>query len=176
VVKQKPARDPLALRSDEDLDLSLRMITELNRTIVAADTKAGLLLTAVGFALSGLFTAVRLGGGAGWQPINLVALLVVIPVGACVGYLSATVRPTLAGSAASSWFSFPAFPALPGGRLPARPDAAVLAEQAWRQAAMLAMIARRKHRAFTLALRWGTGSVLAFLAWFSTALALSWFP
>lgn len=174
MVKQKLASAPLALRSDEDLDLSLRMITELNRMIVAADTKAGLLLTAVGFALSGLFTAVRIGGSR--QPIDLVALLVVIPVGACVGYLSATVRPTLGGGAASNWFSFPAFPALPGGQLPARPGAAELAEQAWRQAAMLAMIARRKHRAFTLALRWGTGSVLAFLAWFATALVLSWFP
>jgi hypothetical protein len=174
VSKRNRVRGTLELPAEGDLDLSLRMISELNRTIAAADTKAGLLLTAIGFALTGLVAAVRGGGfAAGGWPLDLMVVLVVVPLVVCVGYLTATVRPVLSAGGAPSWFSFPMFPALPGSRPPERPGAAVLAEQAWRQVATLAMIARRKHRAFALALHWGTGGLVTFLGCLAAAFVLT---
>jgi Family of unknown function (DUF5706) len=167
---------PVPLSAEEDLDLSLRMVGELQRVIGSADAKAGLLFAAAGFALTGLVTATRGGNSpAGVRPIDLAALVVLVPLVTCLGYLAATVRPTLSGGSTPSWFSFPAFPALPGHRVPDRPGAAALAEQAWLQVATLAKIAQRKHRAVRLALRWGTGSLLTFVAWFSVATVLTRF-
>jgi hypothetical protein len=175
VVAKKKLVRTVPLSAEEDLDLSLRVVGELQRAIGAADTKAGLLLAAVGFALTGLVTASRGGNPAtGLRPIDLAALVVLVPLVTCLGYLTSTIRPTLSGGT-PSWFSFPAFPVSPGHRVPDRPNAAVLAEQAWLQAATLEKIAQRKHHAVRQAIRWGTGSLLTFIAWFSVATLLTRF-
>ncbi|RDI53955.1 hypothetical protein [Nocardia mexicana] len=147
----------------DDLDSALRTISEFSRVIVAADTKLGLLLTANGFALMGLVTAGR-------RPMNVVmssmATVLEMLLIVCMGYLAVTLRPSLRGAGAGNWFCFPTFPA----ELSARPAVPVLADHAWRQAAVLAEIAQHKYRRFGLALRWSAITLVVFLVWFTALL------
>ncbi|MBF5000269.1 hypothetical protein IRT45_24290 [Nocardia sp. BSTN01] len=151
------------LGAAEDLEAALHAVSEFNRTITAADTKLGLLLTANGFALTGLVSAGRTptDQATGVMAIVLEALLLI-----CMCYLAAALRPTLSEAGPGNWFSFPTFPA-EGGE---RPVVSVLADHAWRQAAVLAAIARRKYRRLAVALRWSALSLTAFLAWFTVVL------
>ncbi|WP_067990908.1 hypothetical protein [Nocardia pseudobrasiliensis] len=134
-------------------------MSEFNRVITAADTKVGLLLTANGFALTGLIAATRT------HP-TVLTCVAAATLGAsllvCMLYLAATLRPDLRGAGAGNWFSFPTFPT----EIDERPSAAVLADHAWRETAMLAEIARSKYRRFAVALRWSAVSLIAFVVWF----------
>ncbi|MFE6923770.1 hypothetical protein ACFVAV_22285 [Nocardia sp. NPDC057663] len=147
----------------DDLNTALRTISEFNRVILAADTKAGLLLTANGFALTGLVTTAR---------TSMNTVLVVMAIGlavsliVCMGYLAATLRPRLGGSGTGNWFCFPSFPV----EADDRPRTPVLADQAWWQAGALAEIAQHKYHRFAVALRWTAISLVLFLAWFTVAL------
>ncbi|GAB0107430.1 hypothetical protein JMUB6875_64240 [Nocardia sp. JMUB6875] len=121
------------------------------------------MLTANGFALMGLVTSSR-------TPSNLlvsvIATVLEIVLLVCMGYLAATLRPSLQGSGAVNWFSFPTFPV----ETDTRPPEPMLADQAWQQAAMLAQIAQRKYRRFIIALRWSAFSLFMFLCWFTAVL------
>lgn len=147
----------------DDLNTALRTISEFNRVILAADTKAGLLLTANGFALTGLVTTAR---------TSMSIVLVVMAIGlavsliVCMGYLAATLRPRLGGAGAGNWFCFPTFPV----EVRARPMTPVLADQAWWQAGALAEIAQHKYHRFGVALRWTAVSLVVFLVWFTVTL------
>ncbi|WP_330254548.1 hypothetical protein OG874_08390 [Nocardia sp. NBC_00565] len=147
----------------DDLNTALRTVAEFNRVILAADTKAGLLLTANGFALTGLVTTNR---------TSMSTALVVMAIGlavsliVCMGYLAATLRPRLGSAGPGNWFCFPSFPTDVSGR----PKAPTLADQAWQQAGTLAEIAQHKYRRFGVALRWTAISLVVFLAWFTAAL------
>ncbi|WP_336081111.1 hypothetical protein [Nocardia sp. SSK8] len=147
----------------DDLNTALRTISEFNRVILAADTKAGLLLTANGFALTGLVTVGRsnMSVASGAVAIVLSTSLIV-----CMGYLGVTLRPDLRGAGAGNWFCFLTFP----GESSRRPPAPALADHAWRQAGALAEIARRKYRRFAVALRWSAVSVVVFVVWFLATL------
>ncbi|PPJ23693.1 hypothetical protein C5E45_27585 [Nocardia nova] len=118
-----------------------------------------MLLTANGFALTGLITASR-------THTTVLTCVVAATLGvsllACMWYLAATLRPDLRSAGAGNWFSFPNFPAEIGSR----PSVAVLADHAWQQAAVLAEIARGKYRRFAVALRWSGVTLIAFVAWF----------
>lgn len=161
----KTVRSRLRMRRldpSEDLSAALRMISEINRVIAATDTKVGLLLTANGFALTGVIatshshTTVLTGVVAGALAVSLLV---------CVVYLAATLRPNLRGAGVGNWFSFPTFPA----ETDQRPRVAVLADHAWREAAVLAEIARSKYRRFGVALRWSAVSLIAFVIWFAVS-------
>ncbi|MCU1647303.1 MAG: hypothetical protein JWN03_7578 [Nocardia sp.] len=147
----------------DDLNTALRTVAEFNRVILAADTKAGLLLTANGFALTGLVTTAR---------TSMSTALVVMAIGlavsllVCMGYLAATLRPRLSSAGPGNWFCFPSFPA----DVSDRPTAPTLADQAWQQTGALAEIAQHKYRRFGVALRWTAISLVVFLAWFTVAL------
>ncbi len=147
----------------DDLNTALRTISEFNRVILAADTKAGLLLTANGFALTGLVTTARTS-----MNIALVVMAIGLAVSliVCMGYLAATLRPRLDGAGAGNWFSFPTFPV----EVIRRPMTPALADQAWSQAGALAEIARHKYHRFGVALRWTAISLIVFLAWFTVTL------
>lgn len=147
----------------DDLNTALRTVSEFNRIILAADTKAGLLLTANGFALTGLVTVGRtaVSTASGAVAIALSTSLIV-----CMGYLAATLRPDLRGAGAGNWFCFLTFPE----ESSKRPPAPALADHAWRQAGALAEIAKRKYRRFTVALRWSAVSVVMFVVWLSSTL------
>lgn len=151
----------------EDLDLAVRSIGELNRTIAAADTKAGLLLTATGFLLSGLVAVTRTPSPQCWlTAIGVVPVLLALLM--CAGFLVSTLRPTLRGANEANWFSFPDFPTA----VSHRPDLRDLADQAWRQVALLTAIARRKHRAVAVAVGWGGTCLAAFLFWLAAILLI----
>ncbi len=153
------------LRPVDDLNTALRTVAEFNRVILAADTKTGLLLTANGFALTGLVTVTR-------RPMSTVLVMLAIGLAmsliVCMGYLAATLRPRLGSACPGNWFCFPSFPI----DVACRPTAPTLADQAWLQAGTLAEIARHKYRRFGVALRWTAISLVVFLAWF-TATVLS---
>ncbi|MFI9536888.1 hypothetical protein ACIG56_27015 [Nocardia fusca] len=143
----------------QDLSAALRTVSEVNRVIAATDTKVGLLLTANGFALTGLIAGSRthtnlLTSGLG------IALGISVLV--CMVYMAAALRPDLRGAGTGNWFSFPSFPAEIGRR----PSTAALADHAWREASLLADVARRKYRRFALALRWSSVSLIMFVVWF----------
>ncbi|WP_278263548.1 hypothetical protein [Nocardia sp. AG03] len=142
----------------DDLNTALRTISEFNRVILAADTKAGLLLTANGFALTGLVTVGRTGMSA---TSGAVAIVLSTSLIVCMGYLGVTLRPDLRGAGAGNWFCFLTFPEEGSNR----PPAPALADHAWRQAGALAEIARRKYRRFAVALRWSAVSVVVFVVW-----------
>ncbi|MFI5784023.1 hypothetical protein [Nocardia sp. NPDC051570] len=147
------------LGSADDLSTALRTVSEFNRVIAATDTKVGLLLTANGFALTGLIAASR-------THTTVLTCVVAATLGVsllvCMLYLAATLRPNLRGADAGNWFSFPTFPT----EIDSRPSAAVLADHAWREAALLAEIACGKYRRFAVALRWSAVSLIAFVVWF----------
>lgn len=147
----------------DDLNTALRTISEFNRVILAADTKAGLLLTANGFAVTGLVTTTR-------SSMNIALVVTAIGLAVslivCMGYLGATLRPRLGSAGAGNWFCFPTFPS----EADVRPTTPVLADQAWWQASALAEIARHKYHRFGVALRWTAISLVVFLAWFTVAL------
>ncbi|MQY17194.1 hypothetical protein [Nocardia macrotermitis] len=147
------------LAAAEDLSTALRTVSEINRVIAAADVKVGLLLTANGFALTGLVATART-----HTTVLTCAIGVVLAVSllVCMAYLAATLRPDLRGAGAGNWFSFPTFPT----ETDRRPDVAVLADQAWREAAVLAEVARGKYRRFVVALRWSAVSSVVFVGWF----------
>ncbi|MFE7719704.1 Pycsar system effector family protein [Nocardia rhizosphaerihabitans] len=151
------------LRPVDDLNTALRTISEFNRIITAADTKSGLLLTADGFALTGLIAAGR-------TPMNAalagVAIALAVSLIVCMGYLAATMSPRLRDAGAGNWFCFPTFPT----DTDERPTAPVLADHAWRQVGVLAEIAQRKYRRLGVALRWSAISLVLFFAWFAAAL------
>lgn len=143
----------------EDLSTGLRTVSEINRVIAATDTKVGLLLTANGFALTGLIAASRMHTTV---LTCVVAATLGVSLLVCMLYLAATLRPNLRGAGAGNWFSFPTFPT----EIDRRPSVAVLADHAWREAAVLAEVARGKYRRFAVALRWSAVSLIAFVVWF----------
>ncbi|MFI6366760.1 Pycsar system effector family protein [Nocardia sp. NPDC050630] len=130
---------------------------------MAADTKVGMLLTANGFALTGLISASR---ARKTVAVYTVATALEVVLLVCMVYLAATLWPSLRGAGAGNWFSFPTFPS----EIDRRPTESVLADHAWRQAAVLAGIARRKYRRFGIALRWSAVSLVVFLIWFTLSL------
>lgn len=142
----------------EDLSTALRTVSEINRVIGAADAKVGLLLTANGFALTGLIADSRAHTAV---LARVVASALGVSLLVCMVYLAATLRPNLRGAGFGNWFSFPTFPT----EIDRRPSAAVLADHAWREAAVLAEVARGKYRRFAVALRWSAVSLIAFVAW-----------
>ncbi|MFI6173299.1 Pycsar system effector family protein [Nocardia sp. NPDC051052] len=150
-------------RQADDLNAALCAVSEFNRIIVAADTKVGFLLTTNGFALMGLVTSTRTSRNV---LVSVIATVLEIVLLVCMGYLAATLRPSLQSAGTTNWFSFPSFPVETNER-PAEP---LLADQAWRQAATLAQIARRKYRRFRVALRWSALSLVVFLCWFTAVL------
>lgn len=145
------------------MNTALRTISEFNRIITAADTKSGLLLTADGFALTGLIAVGR-------TPMNIIlrimAIALAISLIVCMGYLAATMSPRLHEAGHGNWFCFPSFPSDTN----TRPNAYVLADHAWRQVGVLAEIGRRKYRRLGVALRWSAVSLVLFFAWFAAAL------
>ncbi|MGS2805888.1 hypothetical protein [Nocardia sp. MW-W600-9] len=151
------------LRPVDDLNTALRTISEFNRIIAAADTKSGLLLTADGFALTGLIAAGRtqMNAALGGTAIVLAVGLIV-----CMGYLAATLSPSIRSTGAGNWFSFPSFPLAADER----PTGPVLADHAWQQVSVLAAIAQRKYRRLRVALRWSAISLVLFFVWFAVTL------
>ncbi|MBY8863814.1 hypothetical protein K7711_45640 [Nocardia sp. CA2R105] len=143
----------------EDLSTALRTVSEINRVIAATDTKVGLLLTANGFALTGLVAASH---PHATVLTCVVAAILGVSLLVCMLYLAATLRPDLRGAGAGNWFSFPTFPT----EIHRRPSVAVLADHAWREAAVLAEVARGKYRRFVVALRWSAVSLIVFVVWF----------
>ncbi|WP_280415071.1 hypothetical protein [Nocardia carnea] len=143
----------------QDLSAALRTVSEVNRIIAATDTKVGLLLTANGFALTGLVAGGR-------THTTLIASVLGIALGisllVCMVYMAATLKPDLRSAGPGNWFSFPSFPT----ETQRRPSTAVLADHAWREAAILADVARRKYRRFAVALRWSSVSLIMFVVWF----------
>ncbi|MBF6351905.1 MULTISPECIES: hypothetical protein [Nocardia] len=143
----------------QDLSTALRTISEVNRIIAATDTKVGLLLTANGFALTGLIA-----GGRTHTAVlsSVLGIALGISLLVCMVYMAATLKPDLRGAGPGNWFSFPSFPAATDRR----PSTAALADHAWREAAILADVARRKYRRFAVALRWSSVSLIVFVVWF----------
>lgn len=151
----------------DDLHLAVHLIGELNRAIVAADTKAGLMLGTTGFVLAGLVAVSRTTGQhSGLATLGAVPVLLALLV--CAGFLLATLRPRLPGAGRANWFSFPDFPR----GTSCRPDLRELADQAWQQVALLTAIARRKHRTFRVALGWGGACLATFVFWFGVVLLI----
>lgn len=151
------------IRPADDLDAALHTVSEFSRTVAAADTKIGLLLTANGFALMGLVTASRMSLNLAIATMGTMLEVIVL---VCMGYLATALRPNLRGAGAGNWFCFPTFPTEVGER----PILPVLADHAWRQAATLAEIAQAKYRKFEVALRWSAISLVVFLVWFTVVL------
>ena len=143
----------------QDLSTALRAVAEINRIIAATDTKVGLLLTANGFALTGLIASTRT-----HTTVLTCALSIALGISllVCMVYMASTLRPDLRSAGAGNWFSFPSFPT----EINRRPSTAVLADHAWREAAILADVARRKYRRFAVALRWSSVSLIMFVVWF----------
>ncbi|MBF6090778.1 hypothetical protein [Nocardia cyriacigeorgica] len=136
-------------------------MSEINRLIAATDTKVGLLLTANGFALTGLIATFRTHTT---MITSVVSIILGLSLLVCMVYIAATLRPDLRGAGAGNWFSFPNFPT----ETEQRPNVAVLADYAWQEAAALAEIARGKYRRFGVALKWSAVSLTAFVPWFIT--------
>ncbi|MGW2661495.1 Pycsar system effector family protein [Nocardia tengchongensis] len=151
------------LGPSEDLTTGLQTVSEINRVIAAVDVKVGLLLTANGIELTGLIAASHT------QTTGLACVATAIPAMSllvCMLYLAFTLRPNLRGAGAGNWFSFPSFPT----EIDQRPGVATLADQAWREAATLAEVARGKYRRFQVALRCSAVSLIAFVVWFTASL------
>ncbi|MQY29193.1 hypothetical protein [Nocardia aurantia] len=149
----------------DDLAAALRTISEINRIIMAADAKVGLLLTVNGFVLTGLISTPR---ARATVPATAMTAVLEVVLLVCMVYLAATLWPNLRGAGPGNWFGFPSLPP----EILRRPVVPALADDAWRQAALLAGIARRKYRRFAVALRWSAASVVLFLVWFPASLLI----
>ncbi|MEQ3552487.1 hypothetical protein WIS52_18590 [Pseudonocardia nematodicida] len=145
---------------ERDLDIGLSVAAEVNRVVVAMDTKAGFLLATQGVVLAATASALRPGAEMSTARGGGIAVLL-LAVGA-MALVLAVLWPRTHGPA-PRWVTFAGFAS--GAAVPARPNAAVLADQAWLQVSSLAEIARRKLRWFRAALIVASAELAGFVLW-----------
>ncbi|GAA3362360.1 Pycsar system effector family protein [Saccharopolyspora gregorii] len=161
----EPATDD-HLTPEQELDVALRTAGDFRTWISGADTKAGLLIPALGIGIGGAGNAMSGSHAAALQhgPLRaaslvLLGLLLCGALGALL-HLAAVLTPrTGAPAGGANAFAFPSFRPAHGA------TATELCAQAWQQAEALAQIAATKYRRLRIALHCSCGALLAFLAW-----------
>ncbi|WP_243789560.1 Pycsar system effector family protein [Saccharopolyspora gloriosae] len=158
------------LTREQELEVALRTAGDFRTSISGADTKAGLLISALGICLGGAGKAMAtpppavLDGLPKFTSLGLLALLLCGALGALL-YLTAVLTPlTRAPSGGPNLFAFPTFPHQREAHVHTATTAELCA-QAWLQAETLAHIAGTKYRRLRNALRCFCAALLAFLLW-----------
>jgi hypothetical protein len=165
---------PCHLAAAEELEIALRTVSNFMASISNADTKAGLLIPALGVGVGGIYSqapAIR-ASLAGHTPLGIAGLLLLAvllcSVLAALVFLTATLIPrTTSPAGGPNLFAFPSFPHLRRAtprRFEGTPTID-LCSQAWEQAEVLASIAATKYRRLRTAMRWSCLALLAFLGW-----------
>ena len=150
---------------EQDLDHALAMSAEMNKLIVAADIKAGLVLAALGVVLAGMTSSLRAAPPQPTAP-KLIAVLVLIVASVGVLLLGVTLWPRLKPYG-STWLALPGLHLDPDQTVAARPPVKAMADQGWAQAAALAAIARQKYRWFRAAVLVALVDLALFVTWAS---------
>jgi hypothetical protein len=173
-MKQGSPGSRSSLAAVDELEIALRTVNNFMTSISSADTKASLLIPALGVGVGGIYSQAQVIRASLIRPTSLgvvglilVTLLLCSVLGAMV-FLTATLIPrTTAPRGSSNLFAFPSFPRIrPGGGTPTDQVPAVdLCVQAWQQAEVLASIAATKYQRLRSAMFWSCVALMAFLAW-----------
>lgn len=157
------------LTVQQELEVALRTAGDFRGSIAGADTKAGLLISALGICIGGASKAIATppvlpDAASEFASPVLLALSLSAALGALLYLTSALTPRTGVPSGRPNLFAFPAFPQHRAARLHTATTAELCA-QAWQQAEVLAHIADTKYRRLRNALRCFCAALLAFLLW-----------
>ncbi|MCX2734013.1 DUF5706 domain-containing protein [Saccharopolyspora sp. NFXS83] len=167
---QPDGREPSDhLTAEQELEVALRTAGDFRGSISGADTKAGLLISALGICIGGASKAISTppalpDAASKFTSLALLALSLCAALGALLYLTSALTPRTRVPSGRPNLFAFPTFQQHRAAQLHTATTAELCA-QAWQQAEALAHIAGTKYRRLRNALRCFCVALLAFLLW-----------
>ncbi|GAB2686742.1 hypothetical protein GCM10027271_56890 [Saccharopolyspora gloriosae] len=157
------------LTAEQELEVALRTAGDFRSSIAGADTKAGLLISALGICIGGASKAISAppalsDAASKFTSLALLAVSLCAALGALLYLTSALTPRTRVPSGRPNLFAFPTFQRHSAAQLHTATTVELCA-QAWQQAETLAGIAGTKYRRLRNALRCFCTALLAFLLW-----------